>query len=61
MNQSKTEAIVAQLLGNAAGLKYGAVSVSVKLHDGWIVSVYYTTAEQTREPVSDGSKAIQKD
>ena len=50
MNRSKAEAIVAQLLTNAAELKYGSVSVSAKLHDGRIVSVSYTTTEQTVEP-----------
>ncbi len=50
MNQSKAEAIVAQLLANAAGLRYGSVSVSAKLHDGRVVEVSYTKTEQTREP-----------
>jgi len=50
MNQSKAEAIVAQLLANAAGLRYGSVSVSAKLHDGRVVEVSYSKTEQTREP-----------
>jgi hypothetical protein len=50
MNQSKAEAIVAQLLANAAGLRYGSVSVAVKLHDGRVVEVAYLTSEQTKEP-----------
>jgi hypothetical protein len=37
MNRSKAEGIVARLLANAAGLKFGAVSVTVKLHDGRVV------------------------
>jgi len=49
MNQSKAEAIVARLLSNAAGLRYGSVSVLAKLHDGRVVSVSYTTTEHTRE------------
>jgi hypothetical protein len=49
MKQSKAEAIVAQLLANAAGVRYGSVSVSAKLHDGRIVEVSYTKTEQTRE------------
>jgi hypothetical protein len=49
MNQSKAEAIVAQLLANAAGLRYGSVSVSAKLHDGRVVEVSYLKSEQTRE------------
>jgi len=60
MNESKAEAIVAQLLANAGRLRYGEVSVSAKLHDRRVVSVQYTTTEQTKEPVSDGKKAIQK-
>jgi hypothetical protein len=50
MNQSKAEAIVARLLTNAAGLRYGNVSVSAKLHDGRVVEVAYSTTENTREP-----------
>jgi len=49
MNKSKAEAIVAQLLANAAGLRYGSVSVSAKLHDGRVVEVSYLKSEQTRE------------
>jgi hypothetical protein len=49
MNQSKAEAIVAQLLANAADVRYGSVSVSAKLHDGRVVEVSYTKTEQTRE------------
>ena len=49
MNQSKAEAIVAQLLTNAAELKYGTVSVTAKLHEGRVVEVSYTKTEQTRE------------
>jgi hypothetical protein len=49
MNQSKAEAMVTQLLANAAGLRYGSVSVTAKLHDGRVVSVSYATTEQTKE------------
>jgi len=49
MSQSKAEAIVAQLLVNAADLRYGAVSVTAKLHDGRVVSVSYSRTEHTRE------------
>jgi hypothetical protein len=49
MNQSKAETIVAQLLANAADVRYGSVSVSAKLHDGRVVEVSYTKTEQTRE------------
>ena len=53
MSQSKAEAIVAQLLTNAAGLRYGSVSVTAKMHDGRVATVYYTTTEQTRELVKE--------
>ena len=49
MNQTKTEAIAAQLLTNAAGLRYGNVSVSVKLHDGRVVQVMYSTTENMKD------------
>ena len=45
MNQTKTEAIATQLMTNAAGLRYGTVSVSVKLHDGRVVQVMYSKTE----------------
>jgi hypothetical protein len=53
MNQTKAEIIVARLLAIAAGLLYGSVSVSVKLHAGRVVEVSYCTTEQTREPKKD--------
>ena len=53
MNQVKTEAIVAQLLTNAAGLHYGVVSVSVKLHDGRVVQVMYSTTENMKDTSRD--------
>jgi len=49
MSQAKAQAIVAQLLNNAASLRYGNVAVSLKMHDGRVVSVSYTTTEQTVE------------
>jgi hypothetical protein len=49
MNQAKAEAIVARLLANASGLRYGTVTVSAKLHDGRVVEVAYSTTENTRE------------
>ena len=49
MSKTKAEGLIAQLLTNAAGLRYGTVSVSVKLHDGRVVEVSYTKTEQTRE------------
>jgi len=49
MNQPKAEKIVMRLLSNAAGLRYGATSVTVNVHDGRIVNVVYSTTESTRE------------
>jgi hypothetical protein len=49
MNQSKAEALVAQLLSNAAGVRFGNVSVSLKLHDGRVVEVSFLTSELTIE------------
>ena len=45
----KAEAIVDQLLTNAAGVRYGAVSVSAKMHDGRVVEVSYSRTEHTRD------------
>ena len=59
MNQSKAEEMVTQLLTNAAGLKYGNVAVSAKLHDGRVVSISYTTTEQTVE--NQNAKGKEKD
>jgi hypothetical protein len=50
MNQTKVQDIVGRLLTNAAGLRYGTVSVTAKLHDGRVVEVAYSTTENTREP-----------
>ena len=57
MNKSKAEGIVARLLSNAAGLRYGSVSVSARLHDGRIVDVTYSTTESMREPEGKKDKA----
>jgi len=46
----KAEMIVAQLLANVAKVRYGNVSVALKMHDGRVVEVTYLTAEQTKEP-----------
>jgi len=56
MNKAKAQEIVAQLLANAAGLRYGNVSVSAKLHDGRVVELSYSKTEQTREQVAKKDK-----
>jgi hypothetical protein len=53
MIESKAKAIVAKLLANAAGLRFGSVSVSAKLHDGRVVEVSYSRTEQTRDQGND--------
>ena len=45
----KAEEIVSHLLTNAAGVRYGAISVSAKLHDGQVVEVSYSRTEHTRD------------
>jgi hypothetical protein len=49
MSQSKAEAIVARLLPNVAGLQYGSVSVTAKVHDGRIMDVTHTVTESMKE------------
>jgi hypothetical protein len=66
VNQSKASqnefcaAIVAQLLSNAAGLRYGSVSVSLKLHDGRVVEVTYSKTELNKEK-EPGQKTDKED
>ena len=45
----KAGEIVNTLLTNAAGIRYGLISVSAKLHEGRIVEVSYSRTEQTRD------------
>ena len=42
--------IIAQLLTQAAGVRYGSVSVSIKFHDERLVEVSYSKTEHTRDP-----------
>ncbi|MDR2899942.1 MAG: YezD family protein [Treponema sp.] len=49
MNEQNTKMMVARLMTNVAGLRYGSASVTVKLHDGRVVQVSYATQEHTRE------------
>ena len=59
MNKTKAEGMIAQLLANAAGVKYGTVSVMVKMHDGRVVSVSYSTTEQTNEVIDNKNENLQ--
>jgi len=45
----QAEKIVAQLITNAAGVQYGSVSVTAKLHEGRVVEVLYSRLEHTRD------------
>ena len=56
MNKSKAEAMLIRLLSNAAEIKYGSVSVTVKLHDGRVVQVTYSTTENTKETIRQNDK-----
>ena len=47
------EALVAQLLANAAEVRYGAVSVSVKLHEGRLIEVSFSKTERIRDIDND--------
>ena len=49
LDKIKAEKIVAQLVTNVAGLKYGSVTVTAKIHDGRVVEVLYTRLEHTRD------------
>jgi len=53
MTQSKAEMIVARLLANAADVRYGSVSVSVKKHDGRVVEVFYSTTANDKEKITE--------
>ena len=56
MNRSKAEAIVSHLLVSVADVRYGDVSVIVRMHDGKLVSVTYSKTENTREQEIDEKK-----
>jgi len=46
----KLETIVARLLDNIKNVRYGNVSVNLKIHDNRVVEVTYSNSEQTKEP-----------
>jgi ribosomal protein S3 len=47
--REKIETITQRLLTNVAEVKYGTVSVALKIHDGGIVETSYTVSECTKE------------
>jgi hypothetical protein len=49
MSETKAQKMVARLLSNSAGLMYGSVSITAKIHAGRILDVFYNTTESMRE------------
>jgi hypothetical protein len=45
----RTKAVLDQLFENAMKVKYGEVSVTLKIHDGRVAAVTHTTTESTRD------------
>ncbi len=61
MNQSKAEAITSRLLYNVAGLQYGSVSVTLKVHNGRIMDITHTVTESVKESgLIDSRAGMQK-
>jgi hypothetical protein len=62
MSQSNAEAITSRLLSNVAGLKYGSVSVTLKVHNGRIMDVTHTVTESVKESglIDSGAGAQKK-
>ena len=46
---TRIAALADRLLMNAAAVKYGSVSVTLRLHEGRIVDVTHSVTEQTKE------------
>jgi hypothetical protein len=42
-------AIVTRLAENTAGIRYGSVAVTLRIHDGRIVDITYTATESQKE------------
>ena len=49
MSEEKLKEIINRLMANSAAIRYGTVSVSLKLHDGKVVAVAFNNAEEMRE------------
>jgi len=45
MGRSMAEEMVIKLLSNAAGLRYGRIVASVRVHEGRVVKVVFSTTE----------------
>jgi len=57
VDYEKTKAMITKLMSIAAALRYGSVSVTVKIHDGWVVQVSYSTQEHTRDQTAENKKS----
>jgi len=57
LNETKAQKMVARLLSNTCGLRYGSTSVTIKLHEGRITDVFYSTTESMREHEPKEEKA----
>jgi hypothetical protein len=58
MNSEKTKMMISKLIANTEKLRYGSASVTVKIHDGRVVQVSYSTQEHTRD--SESKKEFDK-
>jgi hypothetical protein len=49
IKKQKAEAMAGRLVEITGNVRFGSVSVNLKIHDGRIVDVTYTVTESTRE------------
>ena len=61
MNRSKAEMIVMRLLSNSAGLQFGNVSVTIKIHSGRIMDVTHTVTESMKETRAKEADSVLND
>jgi hypothetical protein len=59
MRYEKIKVMVVKLMEKAESLRYGSASVTVKIHDGRVVQVSYSTQEHTREQAGTNEKEEQ--
>lgn len=50
------EMITDRLFENVAKIKFGSVSVSLKIHSGRIMDITYTVMESKRDTISEAEK-----
>jgi hypothetical protein len=55
MNLSKQKEIMETLFSNAQRIVFGLVSVELKIHEGRLVAVTYSSTENTRQKESGGN------